>query len=703
MSVKKVYIGPSLSFRPWSTAITLAVFQMCAKLQELLMIISMTPVIIQVIRHQLLHGDGLPLGLVASGFTFTRLSSMRSRAMYTWKGLQTGSAKAQRTLVVLSIFVITALATVAGPASAVLMLPRQTDRIVYTRQFWLNGSLDDLFPTTLNATHIGDISPSDNGCTQPNSFIDTGCISVAYQKLQALFDSAPSISHWDWTFITREPSFARVVAVQEKANGSNPETWARTPHAATAYVQNLLWWDPSWWIRFKESENGRRSTVRSQSASVRTACTWQAIAVNTTEVNFPTLEAHKTYLYDLFTPMAIKPSTWSYDNKSFIGPDIVRTVWIEDAQAIDSVTAGLMVLAPLKDLKDSSRSALACLIDARWTESDHIQADGLLDIAISSELVKKRHQNPRNTDFGFLTDINSGWQSIKATLDWLEPLTPTVPYLTPSLNLSTPASTIGNLLMKTNNTYITPITSVTTGYQDSPYVFWEKLIAAYFADGVSRVGFARQLESNSFVTDGSKAATAPCLPPTPERVGAICPRPPPQDGQFTALNIRGVLTDIYAYHASATTDYLSIAALIFYVIIATAHLSYTLIRRRSSRAWERLEDLLALVHSSRPAPDVLSNTCAGMKALDCRAKNVKIVIVGGKSGEIRRDGGDEEEGAVELGEKREGTESGEEDADADAGEGGGGEAVQMVFVESMHRRDAVYGIVEAGVKYGKME
>lgn len=39
--------------------------------QELLAIASMTTTVFEIIRHQLLHGDGLPLGLVSSGFTFS--------------------------------------------------------------------------------------------------------------------------------------------------------------------------------------------------------------------------------------------------------------------------------------------------------------------------------------------------------------------------------------------------------------------------------------------------------------------------------------------------------------------------------------------------------------------------------------------------------------------------------------------------------
>ena len=90
--------------------------------QELLVTASMTTIVFEIIRHQLLHGEGLPLGLVSSGFTFSKFDFFCSRATWIW--LWAASAKSQRAFVVISIIIIALLALVVGPASAVLMLPR---------------------------------------------------------------------------------------------------------------------------------------------------------------------------------------------------------------------------------------------------------------------------------------------------------------------------------------------------------------------------------------------------------------------------------------------------------------------------------------------------------------------------------------------------------------------------------------------------
>ncbi len=86
------------------------------------MIASLTVIIFHVIRHQILHGDGLPLSLVGSGFTFQKMDFLWSPSI--WSGVRGTSAIFQRFLVFLSFFIIGLLCLTIGPASAVLMLPR---------------------------------------------------------------------------------------------------------------------------------------------------------------------------------------------------------------------------------------------------------------------------------------------------------------------------------------------------------------------------------------------------------------------------------------------------------------------------------------------------------------------------------------------------------------------------------------------------
>ena len=83
---------------------------------------SLTIMFFHIVRHQLLHGDGLPLSLVGVGFTFTKLDFLWSPS--AWLGLRGASSIFLRALIVFGLFVMGGICLLIGPASAVLMLPR---------------------------------------------------------------------------------------------------------------------------------------------------------------------------------------------------------------------------------------------------------------------------------------------------------------------------------------------------------------------------------------------------------------------------------------------------------------------------------------------------------------------------------------------------------------------------------------------------
>ena len=429
------------------------------------------------------------------------------------------------------------------------------NQVVYTPRFWLNGTSDDLFPIMLSDAHIGHPSTANvsdpNPCTLFNSFMNEQCVSRAYQKMQALLDSTPNTTHWDWMVIFRDNDVARVLALH-----NNIESWARAPHLATAYVQSIFWWDLTWFDRFRVNPSGRVSVVESQAANVRTACLWQSVTINTNQIQFPLLELYRTYLYDTTAPITVEPDIWSQDNASFVDPDIVRTIWIDGAQNIEAVTAGLVVLGPLASPNETVRSALVCSIDAWWGDSNHIQSDGLLDIAISADFTHARHYDGSGS--WFPPANNSHWKHIKASMAWLDALTPTVPYLSPTLALTNSASTIANLLMSTDHAQLPPIDNFEHRYRDAPYQFWEFLITTYFADGVARVGYSQQLNSPLFFVEGSDREGRDCVKNIfiPRRDVNTCPEDRPQSANLTTFSLEGQLTGskfLYSWRNSGSS------------------------------------------------------------------------------------------------------------------------------------------------------
>lgn len=137
------------------------------------------------------------------------------------------------------------------------------------------------------------------------------------------------------------------------------------------------------------------------------------------------------------------------------------------------------------------------------------------------------------------------------------------------------------------------------------------------------------------------------------------------------------------------------AVLALYIVIATTHTAHTILRRRTSSAWQRLEDFAALLINSRQAPLALGDTCSGIDRAATRAKAARIVVVGHGStedgvGSRHKDIGDSSSYTGVLEEQEEMECLGEEE-------------VQLIFVEEAANGSRSLGRVEPDVKYGKLD
>ena len=72
-------------------------------------------------------------------------------------------------------------------------------------------------------------------------------------------------------------------------------------------------------------------------------------------------------------------------------------------------------------------------------------------------------------------------------------------------------------------------------------------------------------------------------------------------------------TQGYSFKASATTDYLAMAVIIFHMTIALGHTIWCLYFGTSSGFWDTIRETLTLAQNSRPANYVLASTGAGIK------------------------------------------------------------------------------------------
>lgn len=101
----------------------------------------MGTIIFHIIRQRLFSNDGIPLGLLVSGWSFSQLSYFYSGEF--WSGVlslfQPPSGRLRSLALVLLLLLSGILALMAGPAAAIIMIPRIMDLPVGGSVFWLNG------------------------------------------------------------------------------------------------------------------------------------------------------------------------------------------------------------------------------------------------------------------------------------------------------------------------------------------------------------------------------------------------------------------------------------------------------------------------------------------------------------------------------------------------------------------------------------
>lgn len=179
-----LYIGPSFQWTgQGNDEVFTAMIQVAAKAQELLCVASLAAIILQALRRELLD-EGLPLGLLGSGIWFSQISSFWSAEFVAAAPWSSKSARKFRFY--LLVLVAGLIAAVIGPASAVLMLPRNQEIPAGGTSFYLNGTSDELWPRELSAASALAV------CKLRNATEYAVCPSGGYKSLLNTFEMSGS-------------------------------------------------------------------------------------------------------------------------------------------------------------------------------------------------------------------------------------------------------------------------------------------------------------------------------------------------------------------------------------------------------------------------------------------------------------------------------------------------------------------------------
>lgn len=123
-----------------------AVYQLVAKIHEIAIQASLATIVFSFIRHEMTIGNGIPFGTLFSGLHINQIAYLWS--MEFWGSLRSPHLPSHRKIALsLLVFVSIVLASLSGPSSAILLIPRLDFWSGGNTDIWINATIDDLYPT----------------------------------------------------------------------------------------------------------------------------------------------------------------------------------------------------------------------------------------------------------------------------------------------------------------------------------------------------------------------------------------------------------------------------------------------------------------------------------------------------------------------------------------------------------------------------
>lgn len=121
-------------------------YQLMAKVHEIMMQASIATFILSFVRRKLALGEDIPFGLLFSGLQVSQISYLWS--MEFWGSLSGSYGRRFRMIGLFAlIFLSIVLASACGPSSAVLLIPRLEYWPAGRTHIWLNATQKTIWPT----------------------------------------------------------------------------------------------------------------------------------------------------------------------------------------------------------------------------------------------------------------------------------------------------------------------------------------------------------------------------------------------------------------------------------------------------------------------------------------------------------------------------------------------------------------------------
>lgn len=621
------FIGIDFNSRVKSETMNIALLQTAAKIQELLIVASLATIVFQLTRDELLFGDGIPLGLLAAGVDFTKLSFFWSpQTLGSLRSLFRGPRKHRRILLAIYLPLAGALALLAGPSCAVLLVPQVQDWPAGGTPVSLNGTAEDFWPVELT------IKSSQAAVCSSSTGIRYGvCPSGGYQSLWSHYSRLDnstyanlvppyaynlSGNHYYWSIDSMPPVSTRTISLGEP----HPDVYIVQPHLSASIVLDQLMKD--WWSAllasklYEDSEmiNRQAASTHVRGPLVRVRCApADLLSSSNHTVQFPTFDS----------PMHLQAQDIAGSKISDKPTNHVQFSWFTLPESFESVTTGA-VLQSAWSSDDQARLVVGCSISAHWVYTE-IRSD-------SYSFWQGWY--PKSVWFGdpypwkggqLLNGTIARNDAIVADQSWLDALTPSIPVDGPGYFDWGP-STIESILSSVRITDDIGNNATTMvnewqpqGNSNRPGLL-ASVIASIFADGLSRAGidklykaqgkpsqwklspYEKEDDFDRLVLKGQRALQYP----------------KDEDDFIVSFAISGLN---YQY---GLAQMLAMIVLFVHMGFALLHTTWTMVRGKSSACWDSTTEIVVLAQNSKPAFQALRNTAAGVQYSSTFAKKVIV-------------------------------------------------------------------------------
>ena len=522
-----------------------------------------------------------------------------------------------------------ALALLAGPSCAVLLVPQLQDWPAGGTPISLNGTADDFWPVEL-AVNSSQVSV----CSSSTGTRYGVCPSGGYQSLWAHYSRLDnstyanpvppyayklSGNHYYWSIDSMQPVSTRTISLGEP----HPFVYIVQPHLSASIVLDQLMKD--WWSAllanqlYKDSEiiNRQAASTHALSPLVRVRCApAELLSSSNHTIQFPTFDS----------PMQLQAQNITGSNISDKPTNHVQFSWFTLLDSFESVTTGA-VLQSTWNSDNQTRLVVGCSVSAHWVFTE-IRSDSYSfwqgwypkSVWFGDQYPSKGGQ--------LLNGTIASNDAIAADQSWLDALTPPTPVEGPGYFDWGP-STIGSILSSVRITEDLGNNAATVvderQPQDNPNRpdLLASVIASIFADGLSRAGVDKLYEAQG---NHSQWALSPYEKKDDfDRLiltGQRALQYPKDDDDFTVdFAISGL------NYQNGLAQELAMIVLFLHMGFALLHTAWTVGQGKSSACWDSTDsttEIVALAQNSKPAFLALKNTAAGVQYSSTFAKKVIV-------------------------------------------------------------------------------